>query len=229
MSLVNKVKFTALAGIDADKCPAGSRLCKVLYKEEKKGGVKTGVKRASLGAFIPCVSRMEVEAMIGTGGKPVVAKWVVAHMEALQDKMIRARLDVPGCMDMVEVPSYEDLLTAIGKEVEGSAAVRMSGEAIAAWFGAYLAPVLASTFATRLGATVEDARVRKVVAAYEDNMKLLAGKSALPEAVSVNLVKALDLVSGEESVIMGDGAVMYEKMLERIEALTAQQADLMAL
>jgi len=226
LDVVTKISFTALAGIDADKCPAGSRLCKVLYKEEKINGVKTGKKRASLGAFIPMLSASSV--LMCDDKK--LAEWIEGKFMDVQDKMIRARLDVKDCADKCYVPTLSEVIEACKKEGESDGRRNvLSAEAIKEWFiSGGMRDALREAFAAKLGSTKEDMRVRKVVDAYGENMALLAGKTVIPDAVLENLVKAMDvLAEKDESALESD---LYVKVLERIEVKGQKaQFDIMAL
>lgn len=221
------IRFTALAGIDADKCPSTHRLCKVMYKEEKIDGVKTGKKRASLGAFIPSLS---LGAIVACDDK-TVAQWIDAQVLGVQDKIIRARLDVQGCNDVVMLPTVDDVIVAIREDMqkERTRSAGLSGEAIKAWFiDGGMRGALVDAFATKLGAGKDDMRVQKVVTAYGDNMALLAGKAQMPDAVLENLVKAMDVLSVHAPDALEDD--MYMRVLERIEAKGKKvEVDLMAL
>lgn len=226
LDAIAKIKFSALAGIDADKCPAAHRLCKILYKEEKIDGVKTGRKRASLGAFIPMLS---LDGVLICEDKKLQG-WMEGKMMDVQDKMVRTRLDVQGCEDKCYVPSLDEIIAACHKETETDGRrAALSAEAIKEWFIASgMRDALREAFATKLACTMEDMRVRKVVDAYGDNMALLAGKAQMPDAVLENLTKAMNvLASAKEEVLDSD---MFVKVLERIEVKGQRaQVDLMAL
>jgi hypothetical protein len=99
-------------------------------------------------------------------------------------------------------------ITAIANAL--SERTRLSGDAIVTWFKSDVAPILAETFSKRLNVTVQDKKVLGVIAAYESNMKLLAGNSKMEDKQLDNLLKAVGMAVPSE---------MQDKLFKRIEVL----------
>lgn len=206
------VKFTLLAGIDADKASASERLCKVIYKEDKK----TKVKKDSIGAIIPTLGADEVSGLLAN---KTVGDWVTAKFMQVQDSLVRAALE-NSLDNTIALPTAADIQAAIIKEMEASSErTRLSGDSIKKWvIDCGLATSLAAAFAAKLGIDANAPKITGVVTAYAENIALLAGKSPLPENVMVNIIKALDMAPDDS---------MKDKLLNRVEVLTSIDLDAM--
>lgn len=204
----NQVKFSLLAGIDADKCPADSRFVKIIYKEDKK----TKEKKNSLGAFVGKLAVADIEELCSNA---TVKEWITDKLYQVQDQLIRSALEGG---DSITVPSAGDIKAAIVKEQENSGTrERLSADSIKKWvIESGLADTLAITFSTRLSIDKSSPKISAIVAAYSDNISLLAGKTPLPETVMVNIIKAIDLAPPSG---------MVDKLLNRVEILTPISLD----
>lgn len=206
------VKFTLLAGIDADKATTNERLCKVIYKADKT----SGKKRDSIGAIIPTLGADDVMELLAN---KIVGDWVATKFMQVQDSLVRAALE-SASDNTILVPDADAIKVAIIKEMETSGErTRLSGDSIKKWVvDSGLAASLAAAFAAKLGIAADDKKISGVVTAYAENISLLAGKSPLPENVMVNIIKALDMAPNDN---------MKDKLLSRVEVLTSIDLDAM--
>jgi hypothetical protein len=219
MNTIN-IKMNLLAGMNTDVIPAGERITRITYKAKSK----EEVRKNSLGAFIPVVTNDQLDSLIAV---PVIKQWIVSEIAKLQDSLIRSYIDGTAYSSVTGVPSTEFDVSAIECEITrqmeaSKERTRLSGDSIVTWFKADVAPILAATFAGKLGVTAEDKKVLGIVQAYEDIMKLLAGNSKMEDSQLENLVKCIDLVETNSD--------MKGRLLARINTLsTPLVIDMMSL
>lgn len=211
---MNTVKYTYLASIDADSVKPYMRVSRITFRADSNAAQK----RESLGAVIPALTASNVTNLLNSC--PEFTAYMVRHLCSIQDSLVREKLtDLPEG-GTIALPGDSELASYIREAVNKARAeaFRLSAKSITDWVtSSGLADNLATALASHpsLQCATNDPRVSKLVAAYTANICLLAGKSPIPENIATQVVKALDKVQ------VGPEDIMKEKLLKRVEELTA--------
>lgn len=220
----NAYTFTLLAAIDADKIPADKRLCRMVWKltPAMRAAGKT-TKRDSLGAGIDKLKLEDIFNVLES--QQLIAGWIRGKFEEVQDTLIREALGDFGTSVTRESICLDKIVDHIiaSQSRERATSSRLSAQSIKDWFAGY-ASVIAQAVATKTGLSADSDKVCKVVAAFADNLALLAGKKKLDTTRAEQLLKALDIISA--SLQESEQDSMIDTLFDRIEVLTAVPEDI---
>lgn len=171
----------------------GQRLAKVTYKVNKETGIKPDSKAVS----IPVISWNEVQPHINT-----LSAGILAAVHTAQDKMIREQIEA----GKTEISGESIKLDAVIEYMIAESNGRITGEVIRDWFSDTLKEPLMLAFASKLGiadnaspTAAQEKKLEQVLKGYEDSFaKLASGAATFNELQKTNMLKALDLVDGED-------------------------------
>lgn len=170
----------------------GYRTVPVTFKTDKKEGSKTfGIKRDSVAASLPVISKDAIVSNIS-----VLVECVKAWCEDTQDKIVRECV----LAGKSSIEANEIDLAAIAAFMrESMTSGRLSGEMLTDWFTEQMEPMLTDTLAKKLGITEQSepalhTKLETMVTVYKTKLVALAsGRTKYDKPEALQLIKAFEV------------------------------------